>query len=82
MATMFVGVSGHVLFEMACGYELPTLVPSKMDLDRVTDPALLDVLLLIFRLDCHGNFTSTLEQVNDVFLIYGCNLRLKVKCLP
>ena len=50
-------VVGHVLFEMACGYELTTMVPGEEDWRRVRDSAVLDVLQFIFLTDRKGRFT-------------------------
>ena len=56
-------LAGHVIFEMACGYELKTLVPTPEDLERVCDSSLLDVIHLIFHMDQQGRFTSSIDKV-------------------
>ena len=55
--------TGHVIFEMACGYELTTLVPGEQDYSAMPDSEVVDVLQVIFDRDEDGNFTSSIDQV-------------------
>jgi len=56
--------SGHVIYEMASGRELPSLTPSEEDLELITDSALLNVLEQIFHRDRRDHFTCTADQVS------------------
>ena len=55
--------AGHVIFEIACGYELTEIAPGEGQYKDVKDERVKEILRLIFRTDQEGAFTSTIEQV-------------------
>ena len=57
--------AGHVIFEMACGYELTMLMPREQDYGVVRDKRVLDVLQTIFDRDNDGHFTTNIGEVKD-----------------
>lgn len=56
-------ISGHVIFEMASGYELTSLVPEERDYRSVKDEAVMDTLQVIFDRNEQGRFTSSIKKV-------------------
>ena len=56
-------IAGHVIFEMACGYELTDLVPGEHQLRDVKDQRVRHILEYIFQSQ-DGNFTATIEEVS------------------
>ena len=52
-------ISGHLIFEMSCGYELTQLRPGEDDYKNVKDLDVKGILQYIFKED----FSNTIEQV-------------------
>lgn len=55
--------AGCVIFEMACGYELTEVSPSKHDYESVKSEMIRDILIFIFRRNEQGRFLTTMEEV-------------------
>lgn len=64
---------GHMIFEMACGYELVTVAPAPRDLKAVRYPAVLEVLNLIFSKHASHEFPSV-QQLLEVPLFQNVSL--------
>lgn len=60
--------SGHVIFEMSCGFELTTIVPG--DYNSIRDGKVKEVLKAIFSRDDEGDFTSSINEVNVHSLVF------------
>ncbi len=54
---------GHVIFEIACGYEMTEIAPGESQYGDVKDERVKDILCYIFNTDQDGAFTSTIEKV-------------------
>lgn len=59
--------AGHVIFEMACGFELTEAVPGKEEVRAVKDNEVKDILSAIFHKNEEGSFTSSIEEVRVQF---------------
>ena len=68
LPNLFSLCTGHVIFEMACGYELTHVSPVEQDYKSVKDRRVREILHVIFEMSEEGEFTSNIEDVSTVSL--------------